>query len=35
LEFIALNLVGVIALMRYSLSLGDITAKAESVERGT
>jgi uncharacterized protein (TIRG00374 family) len=35
LEFIALNFVGVIALMRYSLSLGDITAKAESVERGT
>jgi glycosyltransferase 2 family protein len=34
-EYLLLNLVGVIALMRYSLSLGDITAKAESVERGT
>jgi len=32
-EYLAINVVGVIALMRYSLSLGDITARAESVEK--
>jgi uncharacterized protein (TIRG00374 family) len=31
-EYLAINIVGVIALMRYSLSLGDISAKAETVE---
>jgi uncharacterized protein (TIRG00374 family) len=30
-EYVLCNLVGVIALMRYSLSLGDITAKAETL----
>jgi uncharacterized protein (TIRG00374 family) len=32
-EFLALNLVGVIALIHFGLTLSDITAKAESVER--
>jgi uncharacterized protein (TIRG00374 family) len=32
-EYLAINVVGVIALMRYSLSLGDISTKAESVEQ--
>ena len=31
-EYLAINVVGVIALMRYSLSLGDIGAKAESTD---
>jgi len=30
-EYITLNIVGVIALMRYSLSLGEISAKAETI----
>ncbi len=32
-EYLAINIVGVIALMRYSLSLGEISAQAESVEQ--
>jgi len=32
-EYLAVNIVGVIALMKYSLSLSDIGKKAESVER--
>lgn len=32
-EYLAVNALGVIALMKYSLSLGDISAKAESVEQ--
>jgi len=30
-EYLTLNIVGVIALMRYSLSLGEIGAKAETI----
>jgi uncharacterized membrane protein YbhN (UPF0104 family) len=32
-EYLAVNAFGVIALIKYSLSLGDISAKAESVEQ--
>jgi hypothetical protein len=32
-EYLAVNIVGVIALMKYSLSLSDIGKKAESVEQ--
>jgi uncharacterized protein (TIRG00374 family) len=34
-EYLTVNALGVIALMKYSLSLGDISAKAESVEQKT